>query len=265
MAHTPETEPRDHLEAESLAAGRRRAPKQLVLVRHAQSVANVADEHAHQTGAGRLEIETRDADTPLSELGERQARALGEYLRELPEDERPDVVLSSPYVRARRTAEIALEVAGLDQRLVLDERIRERDLGVLDGYTRIGIEEKFPEEAERRTRDGKLYYRPAGGESWCDVALRIRSILADIRAEYDSEKVWVFSHQATIMSFRLVLESLEESELMAIDRETPVPNVSLTFYERSREGSLELAEYGVTAHLEGVRATAEPAAGEGKA
>ena len=233
-------------EASPLAAGRRRSPSRLVLVRHAQSVGNVADELAHARGLGRLELDTRDADTPLSDLGEEQARALGRHLLDLPESERPQVVVTSPYQRARRTAEIALQTAGLEHTLIVDERLRERDLGVLDGYTRKGIEERFPEEADRRTRVGKLYYRPAGGESWCDVALRVRSVLGDLRSEYDSERVWLFSHQAVIMSFRLVLESLDEEALLREDRENPVPNVSMTTYEPDDAGALVLVSYGVT-------------------
>lgn len=250
-------------DASSLAAGRRRAPSRLVLVRHAQSMGNVADEHAHAHGLGRLELDTRDADTALSPLGEEQARALGVHLGGLPEDERPGVILSSPYVRARRTAEIALDIAGLDHRLVVDERLRERDLGILDGYTRKGIEAEFPEEAARRTRVGKFYYRPSGGESWCDVALRVRSVLGDIRAEYHEDQVWVFSHQAVIMAFRLVLESLDEATLLEVDAQTPLPNVSLTSYSRQAGGALELEEYARTTHVAGAPTTAEPPAGEG--
>lgn len=240
----------DQAQASSLAAGRRRAPSRLVLVRHAQSLGNVANDRAHDEGLGRLVLHTRDADTPLSEDGKVQARALGDHLKSMPESERPQVILCSPYQRARETAQIALEHAGLDQRLVVDERLRERDLGVFDGLTRKGIEEEFPEEAERRTKEGKFYFRPAGGESWCDVALRVRSVLADIRAEYDDEQVWVFSHQAVIMAFRLVLEGMDEQSILKVDADDPLPNVSLTSYTKADDGSLELEAYARTTHVE---------------
>ena len=197
-------------QTDSIAAGRRTAPRRLVLVRHGQSLGNVADAEARKAGEGRLAIDFRDADTPLSDLGTEQATALGAHLASLPEELRPEVILSSPYARARGTAETALQKAGLDHSLVLDERLRERDLGIFDGLTGDGIRAEYPEEAERRTKVGKFYYRPPGGESWCDVALRVRSVLADIRQEYADEHVWIFSHQAVIMSFRLVLEGLDE-------------------------------------------------------
>jgi broad specificity phosphatase PhoE len=234
--------------AQTTAAGRGAAPAELVLVRHAQSEGNVADEAARRRGLGRLELTTRDADTPLSTLGREQAGALGEHLARLGPDRRPDVVLSSPYARAAGTAEIAL--SGLDDVPVHhDERLRERDLGAFDRMTGIGIREAFPEEAERRTLMGKLYYRPPGGESWTDVALRVRSVLSDVRQVHVGQRVWIFTHQAVIMSFRLVIEGLDEGKLLEIDREVPLANCSLTTY-RDRDGALELASFASTEHLE---------------
>ena len=63
-----------------------------------------------------------------------------------------------------------------------DERLRERDFGAFDGMTGAGIREQYPDEAKRRDLLGKFYYRPPGGESWADVALRIRSLLWPPRA-----------------------------------------------------------------------------------
>ena len=48
----------------------------------------------------------RDVDVPLSALGRRQAEAAGRWFAALPRDERPEIILASPYVRAKQTAEI---------------------------------------------------------------------------------------------------------------------------------------------------------------
>jgi broad specificity phosphatase PhoE len=225
---------------------------QLVLVRHGESTGNVADTEARRTGSGRVEVETRDPDTPLSPRGEEQARALARRLASLGRDDRPEVVLSSPYTRAARTAEIATE--GLELRPVLDERLRERDLGAFDGLTGTGIREHFPEEAERRSRLGKFYYRPPGGESWTDVALRVRLILSDLAAAHSGRRVWVFTHQAVIMSFRLALEGLDEQRLLEVDRSEPLANCSVTRYGRVDGGPLRLEAFAETSHLEGTTA-----------
>jgi len=56
------------------------------LVRHGESVGNVADAAAHQQGAGRLQLDVRDPDVPLSETGCSQAQALGRWMADLPDE-----------------------------------------------------------------------------------------------------------------------------------------------------------------------------------
>ncbi|MDO5699100.1 MAG: histidine phosphatase family protein [Dermatophilus congolensis] len=233
-----------------LSAGRRTAPSELVLIRHGESVGNVADRVAREKDAHHLELDYRDADTPLSDVGEEQASAVGRWAASLGEQERPRVVISSPYRRAFQTAQLAVKELGLSDHIVVDERLRERDLGLFDGMTGAGIRHNYPEEAARRDEVGKFYYRPPGGESWTDVVARVRSVLTDIRGEYDEEKVWLFSHQAVIMSFRFVLEGLDEPTLLDIDRQTPMGNCSMTRYAQSEKGALELVHYADTSAVE---------------
>lgn len=207
-------------------------PTRLVLVRHGESVGNIAATRADREGALRVDVATRDADTPLSERGREQARALGVWLADVPADERPEVVWCSPYLRARQTAELAMEAAGLDLPVRLDERLRDRELGVLDRLTWRGVQELHPEEAERRRHLGKMYHRPPGGESWADVALRLRAALDDVQRREAGRRVLVVSHDAVVMLLRYVLEELTEDELMTIVRERSVRNASVTRLDR---------------------------------
>lgn len=211
----------------------RGGPSRLVLVRHGESEGNLADREARQRGADRLDLEVRDADIDLSPNGRRQADAVGRWLASADPALRPDLVVSSPYRRAVETAQRAM--SDLDVPLLLDERLRERDLGVFDGLTGAGIRAAFPDEAARRGKVGKFYYQPPSGESWSDVALRVRSFVADLR-EVDAATVWCFAHQAVIMSFRYVLEGLDEQELLRIDGENRLGNASITRYRRSDAG-----------------------------
>ncbi len=206
-------------------------PTELVLVRHGESVGNQADEAAREADAEVLDLTARDADVELSDTGREQARALRRWAEGLDEDARPTVAIASPYRRAADTAALTLE--GLGIRIEQDERLRERDLGVLDGLTGVGIRARHPDEVGRRDKLGKFYYQPPSGESWADVAQRARSFLHDLRFGYDGERVWLFTHQAVIMSFRYVLESLDEPALLDIDRQVRIPNASMTTYRRS--------------------------------
>ncbi len=226
-------------------------PATLWVVRHGESAGNVARDAAEAAGEERLDLTHRDVDVPLSELGRRQAAALGRWTAGQPQDEQPTVVWSSPYVRARQSAEIALETAGLDLPMVIDERLREREFGVLDGLTRKGIAAQYPEESERRASIGKFYHRPPGGESWVDVAQRLRAVLDEIRMDARGERVLVMAHQVVVLLVRYVVEGLDEATVLGIDREGEVANCSVTAYEHDPEvGRLRLVRYNEVAPLE---------------
>jgi broad specificity phosphatase PhoE len=224
----------------------------LRLVRHAESQGNVADSDAARAGALRLVLTHRDPDMPLSDLGREQAASLGKAWRER-DDPAPALVVSSPYERALRTAELAVGHSGWDVAVRRDERLRERDLGVLDGFTKAGIEQTFPEEAERRAWIGKFYYRAPGGESWADVAGRVRSILTDLMAADLHGPVVLVSHQAVIMLARYVLEDLTETQVLDLDQTERLPNTGVTSYVRDGDRWV-LTSSGDTGHLEERRA-----------
>ena len=232
-------------------------PDRLWVVRHGESAGNVARDRAELERLDRIELPSRDVDVPLSPNGEEQARALGRALGALPE--RPTVLWTSPYVRAEQTARLALGEAGLELPTVVDERLREREFGVLDGLTRRGITTLYPEESERRARIGKFYHRPPGGESWSDVLLRLRAALADLGRLAEGERVLLVAHQVVVLLVRYVLEGMTEQQVLAVDAQGDVANCSLTSY-RARDRRLVLEEYNAVTHLDRSPAdvTAEP-------
>jgi broad specificity phosphatase PhoE len=210
-----------------------RWPSTLWVVRHGQSAGNVARDRAEAAGLPRIDIHWRDIDTPLSPLGERQSAALGHWFGSLPREEQPEVVLCSPYVRARETARILVHHAGLDAkrvRLRVDERLREKEFGILDRLTRHGIVARYPELHEQRSHVGKFYFRPPGGESWCDVILRLRSVTEMVTREHAGQRVLVIAHQVIVNCMRYLLEDMDESAILGIDARGDVPNCAVTSY-----------------------------------
>ena len=208
-------------------------PQSLWIVRHGQSAGNVARDAAEAAGARTIDIAGRDVDVPLSALGEEQARALGHWFGALAPDLQPDVVLSSPYLRARETARLIVENAFGERKVsrIVDERLREKEFGILDRLTPLGIRTRYPDLAEQRLHVGKFYFRPPGGESWCDVILRLRSVVEMITREYRRERVLVVAHQVTVNCMRYLLERLDEAQILEIDRSADVPNCGVTAYE----------------------------------
>ena len=239
-------------------------PQSLWIVRHGQSAGNVARDAAEAAGLRVIDIAHRDIDVPLSELGQQQARALGTWLGDLPAGRRPQVLLCSPYVRARETAQLMLESAGIspaDLRVRTDERLREKEFGILDRLTVHGIRHQYPELSEQRAHVGKFYFRPPGGESWCDVILRLRSLLEMVTREYCNQRVFIVGHQVIVNCMRYLIECMDEAQILAIDKLGDVPNCGVTMYEydaRSDAMVLERANFLAPLRHAGAPVTVEP-------
>jgi broad specificity phosphatase PhoE len=121
-----------------------------------------------------------------------------------------------------------LAEAGLDCALRVDERLRDRELGILDRLTSRGVQSRYPGEAERRRYLGKFYYRPPGGESWADVVLRLRSFLSDLSTEVERGVVLIVAHDAVVLLLRYICEQFDEATLLDVARRRSVGNASIT-------------------------------------
>ena len=203
---------------------------QLWLVRHGESTANVLATEAQRAGLEAIAVTHRDADVPLSDAGMQQAEALGNWLASA--DGAPDAVWSSPYLRARQTVSIALQVSGLEHPILVDERLRDRELGILDALTSHGVDVRLPDEAARRRWLGKFYYRPPGGESWTDVVLRVRSFLRDVDSASGDGPIFIAAHDAVVMVFLYICLGWSEQELLEFIGSNTVLNASVTRLSR---------------------------------
>jgi len=233
-----------------------RWPSVLWVVRHGQSAGNVARDAADEAGLARIALTHRDVDVPLSKLGREQAASLGRWFASAHEDGRPEVMLASPYIRAVETAQLFRQAGGCDrdEAICIDERLREKEFGILDGLTRKGIVELQPDQAEFRDLLGKFYHRPPGGESWVDVIFRLRALLDTVSLHYAGRRVMIVAHQVVVLCLRYVIENLTEAEILAIDKQGDVANCAITEYKFDssvgKDGKLVLARYNVTAPME---------------
>jgi broad specificity phosphatase PhoE len=118
-------------------------------------------------------------DSSLTELGLRQADAVGQLLRDLIRDPAGWRIVSSPLGRARSTAEI---IAGVldGPRVELDDRLKEMSWGSHDGRLRAELEAEHPETFGKT---GWAFDAPTDGESYEDVAARVGAWLADLPPE----------------------------------------------------------------------------------
>lgn len=223
-------------------------PLELLIVRHGQSAANVRkDEAKAARSSGEVPASAwayeheRDQDTPLTQRGIQQALALGTFLRSVV---KLDAIVMSPYVRTRQTTQHIIEGLGYySPEITVEERVREIEFGIFDGLTREGVRLKYPDEAKRRDRDGKYWYRPPGGESRPDVRLRCHSFIGTLTRDYVDKRVLVVCHSVVVLAFRSLLERWGEEEYMKVDREDDVANCGLTRYVSNGSGKLDLVEY----------------------
>lgn len=232
---------------------------QLIAVRHGESTANAVFARAVATGDAELSVsEGVDAQVRLSALGERQAAALGQWLAALPAGEQPELVVCSPYVRAVRTWQVMRAEAGAAGAsygpALVDERLRDREMGVLELMTPPAVRAYAAVEADRRERVGEWYYRPPGGESSADVVLRIRDFLTELGAGAAGRRVLVVAHDVVVLAVQRVLAGIGGARPEGA--EAAVPNGSVSSWVRDGGGGgLRPEVFGGTAHLAGVAAS----------
>jgi broad specificity phosphatase PhoE len=139
----------------------------IYLVRHGRTAFNVG---------GRFQ---GHSDSPLTELGLRQASAMGVLLKSLIEDPSDWTLTASPLGRAAHTARIIQAETGLNEP-VLDDRLREIGMGSWEGLTEEDIAMVSPDLPQRADRYNIFFSAPDGEglavftarlQSWLDEAL----------------------------------------------------------------------------------------------
>src|SRR3546814_14606867 len=87
-------------------------------------------------------------------------------------------------------------------------------------------------------------------EAWCDVILRLRSVLDTISLHYAGRRVMIFTHQVVVLCLRYIIEEMDEAQILAIDRAGDVANCAITDYRydprAGKSGGLVLQRYNVT-------------------
>jgi broad specificity phosphatase PhoE len=226
-------------------------PRDLVLIRHGESVGNVAL-HAERSGDTSLFTE-EFATTPghrwaITDAGVAQAQATGAWAVAefaLQGEGHFDRYYVSPYRRTRQTAaRLGLsrsvgagqgEASGESARWLLNRAFRERDWGAIGTISRAEFEGRPEYELSARQRQhDPLYWTPPGGESIADVAEnRVRNILRKMDAGGASGgRVLAVTHGETMMAFRLVLERLSDEafEALSVDGAHRLPNCAVLHY-----------------------------------
>ncbi|MQA15471.1 MAG: bifunctional RNase H/acid phosphatase [Pseudonocardiaceae bacterium] len=164
-------------------------PTRLLLLRHGQTERSVARRYS---GRG---------DLPLTELGERQARAAAQRLSTVAE---MGAVVTSPLLRARQTAQAVAD--RLDVELTVHEGLTETDFGAWEGLTFAEARERDPDTHGRWLSDTSI--AAPGGESMDAVHHRVRRARDELIASHGGTTLVVVSHVTPIKSLlRMALDA----------------------------------------------------------
>ncbi|UYO54587.1 histidine phosphatase family protein [Rhodopseudomonas palustris] len=181
--------------------------RRLFLVRHGESEANL-----DKTVNARLP----DTQISLSPHGFEQAYAAGQALASHLSPDRRIRIFTSPYLRARQTAQ-KLEEALTDHGFTYDKReaieIREISFGLFDGIPDEDLHVTFPLEyahyEKHKAFEGEFFAPMPLGESRCQVADRVKGIFGTILRDSSPTRpapvrdFVIVSHGVTIRCFRM--------------------------------------------------------------
>ena len=174
----------------------------LILVRHGESEWN---------RAGRIQGQI---NSPLTDLGINQAKAIREYLSGILLNQQLEIY-TSPLDRALQTAEIIAQ--GIDHpssKIIIEERLNDFNVGEISGtFGWDKVAEIFPEQAQLRLQD-PMRFHPSGGESGAEFEARLRSLLEDLKD--DGTLKLMVSHGIVNKFIRGILKNLSGKEMVEL-------------------------------------------------
>jgi probable phosphoglycerate mutase len=165
----------------------------IAVIRHGETTWSRSGQHTSRT------------DLDLTEAGEVQARQLGDALA----GTSFDLVLCSPRLRARRTAELA----GLSP-VTIDDDLTEWDYGDLEGLTSVDIQRRYP--------GWSLWTGPwPGGETPHDVEVRADRVIDRILAANVARAALVgHGHMSRVLAARWVGAAVAVGAWLDLDTAT---------------------------------------------
>jgi len=215
-------------------------PKQLVLVRHAESSRNVAkpsvyfaDEYARKHMAG-----IPDYKVPITEHGAKHAQKTGEYLQQ--NFGTFDYIYHSGYKRTKDTLDNILTAYSPAEQKNMTVRkdlfVRERDPGYAYDMTESEANTAFPWLQEYWDTYGGFFAYPVGGESIAKMTERVYQFIGMLFAQHANEKIMIVTHGGTIRAFRFLLEHWDYEHAITWPAGTEPKNCGMTIYDSDQSG-----------------------------
>ena len=198
-----------------------------ILVRHGQSKAN---EGGYLVG---------NMEAPLSQKGEKQAKAVSEYILKA---YKVDVIYSSPLSRAINTIKGVADALNLP--INTEDKLTEFNFGKWEGLTLEEIKNEFDDGYSKWAKDPGVFV-PNGGESMAQLQTRVVEKLKEIGKKEDGKTVLIGSHSSVIRALQCYVQGLPLTKM----KNTPwVVNGSIAEINFDGE-DFYIFKYGFDGHL----------------
>ena len=198
-----------------------------IIVRHGQSKAN---EGGYLAGV---------TDIPLSSLGEKQAKAVSEYILKKYE---VDVIYSSPLERACNTVKGVADSLSLP--IIKEDELREFNFGEWEGLPLEEIKSSFDDGYSKWAKDPGVFV-PQGGEAMAELQARVVKKLKEIGKIEDGKIVLIGSHSSVIRALLCHIQGLPLTKM----KNTPwVVNGSIAEINFDGE-NFYIQKFGFDGHL----------------
>lgn len=181
-------------------------------------------------------------DIPLNDTGRWQARRMALALASEP----VHAVYSSDLARALETASILSQhhPGLLGRAPQVQQQLRERCFGALEGQTWADIENNFPQEAARwRKREPE--WAPQGGETLLQLRQRVAQILSRLAQRHLGEQIVLVAHGGVLDAIYRLATGVD----ISAPRNWPLTNTAINRLLWSPD-RLTLLSWGDTRHLE---------------
>ncbi len=195
----------------------------------------IAIRHGEATSNVKQITSTTVASASTDILTEKGRSEVLESAKKLATDGDFDFIFTSPFARTRETASIIAKELGIpDTRVILEDRIREIGVGVLDGkpYSKyLAFFEKF---------EDRFIKAPEGGETLNDVRKRVGALLYDLETRYKGKRILLVSHSRTVWALYASAHGLSTKESMKISVPDNAGIVPLNFVPLPHNENFEL-------------------------
>lgn len=202
------------------------------LIRHGKTQWNLESRYQGANG-----------DSPLLKDSYREIELLASSLQRIPFDH----AYTSPLKRARVTAQALLNHLNPEIPLTIDSRLKEFNLGKMEGMHFEDVAAKWPEVLKNfRHHPDKYDESLVEGESFLEVIARFRAAIEEYCRQYPNGNILVISHGAALNA---AINALIGTPLAHLKDRGGLSNTSTTILTTNDDRHFELEKWNDTSYL----------------